>query len=102
MPLLERLARSQSGTLVTDITAGHVGKVLCVAFDKNFVLCGEDHVYVSHHVLLPPLLTDISQRIYMWDTSQHVSLSCGRRSQPRVPHALALSSELPPGLPCHS
>ena len=69
MPLLERLARSQSGTLVADITVGHVGEVLCVAFDKNFVSCGEDYVCVSHRALLPPLLTDISQRIYMSDTS---------------------------------
>jgi hypothetical protein len=47
-PLLDRLARSQSGTLVTDITVGYVGKVLCVVFDKNFVSCREDYVWVSH------------------------------------------------------
>jgi hypothetical protein len=77
MPHLERLSRSQSGTLVTEITVGHVGKVLCVAFDKNFVSCGEDDVCVSYRVLLPPLLTDISQRIYMWDTNNRSIVARG-------------------------
>ena len=36
--------------------------------DKNFVSCGEDDVCISPRVLLPPLLTDIPQRIYIWDT----------------------------------
>jgi len=33
----------QSGTLVAEITVGHIGKVLCVVCDKNFVSCGEDY-----------------------------------------------------------
>ena len=47
-PLLDRLAQSQSGSLVTDITIGYVWKVLCVTFDNNFVSCGGDYVCVSH------------------------------------------------------
>jgi WD40 repeat protein len=37
----------QSGTLVADITVGHIGNAPCVAFDKNFVSCGEDYVCIS-------------------------------------------------------
>ena len=38
----------QNGTLVADLAGGHVGRVLCVAFDKaKVVSCGEDYVCVS-------------------------------------------------------
>jgi WD40 repeat protein len=46
----------QSGTLVADITVGHIGKVLCVACDKNFVSCGEDYVCVSRPDRTPDVI----------------------------------------------
>jgi WD40 repeat protein len=40
----------QSGTLVADLAGGHIGRILCVAFDKTKVVsCGEDYVCVSRH-----------------------------------------------------
>ena len=35
----------RSGTLVADLTGGHTGRILCIAFDKTKVVsCGEDYV----------------------------------------------------------
>ncbi len=35
----------RSGTLVADLTGGHTGRILCIAFDKTKVVsCGEDYI----------------------------------------------------------
>ena len=39
-----------TGTLVADLAGGHIGRILCVAFDKTkIVSCGEDYVCFSCH-----------------------------------------------------
>ena len=58
------LSRShQSGATVTDITSGHIGRVLCVAFDKS---CGEDYVCVSHPDRTPGVIDRYLAAIYIW------------------------------------
>jgi len=51
----------RSGTLVADLTGGHTGRILCIAFDKTKVVsCGEDYVCVFHHGLIVAVSDGVS------------------------------------------